>query len=161
MSIQPESVSTHRVSFLISAGFFEGSWCEKRRTWSAVPFSCTWYATPIWLSLIVHPGFMCTLLHMIDPFTVHLWNTNERVTTLGLKSKRKRCSYPADMVTWFIMTELIILTLSSMWQCLPITDFLMEHFSPIFVPAPTTQSTAIFFHCVKTWAHIYMEKGQS
>ena len=70
----------------------------------------------------------------------------------SVKRRRKGGSYPADMVTWFIMTELIILTLSSMWQCLPITDFLMEHFSPIFVPAPTTQSTAIFFHCVSIGA---------
>lgn len=54
-------------------------------------------------------------------------------------------SYPAEMVTWFMMTELMIFTPSWITQCLPMTDFLIDARSPTRVPSPTTHSAPTWY----------------
>ena len=49
-------------------------------------------------------------------------------------------SYPSSIVTYSMMTELLIFTLDPILQCLPITDFLIETFSDMLTHSPTIQS---------------------
>lgn len=49
-------------------------------------------------------------------------------------------SYPSLIVTWSMITELLIFTLSPMVVCLPMTDFLIELFSPMDILSSSMQS---------------------
>lgn len=49
-------------------------------------------------------------------------------------------TYPSVIVTWSIITELLILTFSPIVVCFPITDFFIDTFSPIDTLSSTMQS---------------------
>lgn len=49
-------------------------------------------------------------------------------------------SYPSLIVTWSMITELLIFTLSPIVVCLPMTDFLIELFSPMDILSSSMQS---------------------
>ena len=62
-------------------------------------------------------------------------------------------SYPSPIVTWSMMIEFVIFTLSPMWQWGPIMDFLMLTFSARRVHSPSmlsgpTWSNQNFFHII-------------
>ena len=53
-------------------------------------------------------------------------------------------TYPSSIVTYSIMTELLIFTLDPILQCLPIVDFLTDTFSDTVTHSPTMQSDPIY-----------------
>lgn len=56
-------------------------------------------------------------------------------------------SYPSLIVTWSMITELLIFTLSPIVVCLPMTDFLIELFSPMDILSSSMQSFPTWKWC--------------
>ena len=96
-------------------------------------------------SLISHLGSTVTLSSKMLPCKQVLRKYQKKDNLIKrIQEKEKEKDYPSLTVTLSMMMQLMIRTLSSMWQFWPRTECLIEHFSDSWGDSPMRQSAPTY-----------------